>query len=121
MVNPVNLNNPGKNLNPNSALPLNNGTNPAKVNNAAFEGAIVQAQGQGNAPANGKIVQPEEAGNGAGVHGHHHHGGGNPQYLNGIANLGLLNPQSSTNNNTQNAATSDLVTNNDEAILDTLA
>lgn len=122
MVNPINLNNPGNNLNPNSAVPLNNGTNPAKVNNAAFEANIVQAQGQSNAPTNGKIVQAEEAGQGAGVHGHHHHGGGNQQYLNGIANLGLLNPSSTSNNtNTQNAATSDLVTNNDQAILDTLA
>ncbi len=122
MINPVNSNNPGSNLNPNSALPLNNGTNPAKVNNAAFEASITQAQGQSNAPTNGKIVQAEEAGNGAGVHGHHHHGGGNQQYLNGIANLGQLNPPGSnttTNSNTDTAATLDI--NNEENYLDTLA
>jgi hypothetical protein len=120
MINPVNPNNPGTNLNPNSALPLNNGTNPAKVNNAAFEASILQAQGQGGTQNLEKIVQAEAAGHGAGVHagGHHHHGGGNEGYLNGIASLGLTNPPGTNTTTTDATITTD--TNNDETLLDTL-
>ncbi len=121
MINPVNLNNPNNNLNANAALPLGNGTNPANVNNAAFEASILQAQGQGGTQDLAKIIQADMARHAGGGHGHHH-GGGNEGNLNGIANLGMINPPGNNNNNATNTnATTGVQTNNDETTLDTLA
>jgi hypothetical protein len=123
MINPVNPNNPSNNSNANPAVPSNNGTNPGTVNNAAFEASILQAQGQGAAQDIEKIVQAEAARQGGGAHGHHH-GGGSEAYLNGIANLGQINPPGNNQNNTTNTnanTTAEIQANNNQTILDTLA
>lgn len=122
MINSINLNTPSNNSNTNSVSPAGNGANPSSVNNAAFEASILQAQGQSGSQNLEKVIQADAARHGGGGHGHHH-GGGSEGYLNGIANLGMINPPGSGNNTTNTNAntTAEIEANNDENILDTLA